>query len=169
VRSAASRPLCVLAVVAAVAAVAPVALLGGCGSGGSGDPPDVRDGWAAPVGREAAAVYLTIVAPERDELTAARVERAVASRVEVVNPADGGEDGPGHLGHLDPGGSLGGDHDHSVALPAGRPVTLEPGGAYLAVGPLAEPLASGDTFPVTLSFRDAPDVTVDVTMRSRPA
>jgi copper(I)-binding protein len=166
VRRAASRPLSALAAIAVVLAVG---LFGGCGSGGSGDPPDVREGWAAPVGREAAAVYLTIVAPERDELTAARVERVVASRVEVVNPTDGGEDGPGHLGHLDPGGSLGGDHDHSVALPAGRPVTLEPGGAYLAVGPLAEPLASGDTFPVTLSFRDAPDVTVDVTMRSRPS
>jgi copper(I)-binding protein len=128
----------------------------------------VRDGWAAPVGPEAAAVYMTITAPERDELTAARVDRTVAARVEVVNPADGGEDGPGHLGHLDPGGSLGGDHGHTLALPADRPVTLEPDGAYLAVGPLAEPLASGDTFPLTLSFRDAPDVTVDVTMRTGP-
>jgi copper(I)-binding protein len=27
---------------------------------------------------------------------------------------------------------------------------------------------SGDTFPVTLSFRDGPDVTVDVTVRNAP-
>lgn len=67
------------------------------------------------------------------------MERNVAARAEVVNPAHGGEDGPGHLGHLDPGGSLGGDHGHAVALPADRPVTLEPGGAYLALGPLTEP------------------------------
>jgi copper(I)-binding protein len=152
----------------ALGMIAVAAGLGACGGGGPGDPPAVRDGWAAPVGREAAAVYMTIVAPERDELTAARVARTVAPRVEVVNPVDGGEDGPGHLGHLDPGGSLGGDHDHSVALPAGRAVTLEPDGAYLAVGPLAEPLASGDTLAVTLSFRDAADVTVDVTVRDAP-
>jgi periplasmic copper chaperone A len=152
----------------AVAALAMAAGLGGCGGGGPGDPPTVRDGWATPAGREAAAVYLTIVAPERDELTAARVARTVAARAEIVNPADGGEDGPGHLGHLDPGGSLGGDHGHSVALPADRPVTLEPDGAYVTVGPLTEPLASGDTFPVTLSFEDAADVTVDVTVRPAP-
>ena len=78
------------------------------------------------------------------------------------------EDGPGHLGHLDPGGSLGGDHGHTVVLPADRPVALEPDGAYLTVGPLARPLAAGDTFPVTLSFREAPDLTVEVTVRTDP-
>jgi hypothetical protein len=48
-------------------------------------------------------------------------------------------------------------------------LALEPDGAYLAVGPLASPLASGDTFPVTLSFRDADDVTVDATVRRGPS
>lgn len=153
----------------AVAVVlASLAVLGGCGGDGPGDPPTVRDGWAVPVGGESAAVYMTITAAEGDELTAARVDGRVAARVEVVNPADGGEDGPGHLGHLDPGGSLGADHDHAVALPADRPVTLEPDGAYLAVGPLADSLVPGDTFPVTLSFREGPDVTVDVTVRREP-
>ena len=150
----------------AAGALAAAALLGACGGAGAGDPPTVEDGWAAPVDGEAAAVYMRITAAEGDELTAAHVSRAVAARAEVVNPADGSEDGPGHLGHLDPGGSLGGDHGHTVALPADRPVTLEPDGAYLAVGPLAEPLAPGDTFRVTLSFREAADVTVDVEVRS---
>jgi copper(I)-binding protein len=139
-----------------------------CGGGDPAAPPAVRDGWAVPVGTESAAAYLTITAAEGDELTAARVERDVAARVEIVNPEDAAEDGPGHLGHLDPGGSLGGDHGHAVELPADRVVVLEPAGAYLALGPLAGPLAPGDTFPLTLSFREAADVTVDVTVRTEP-
>lgn len=142
--------------------------LAACGGGGQATPPEVRDGRAVPVGTDSAAVYLTITAAEGDELTAARVERDVAARVEVVNAADSGEDDPGHLGHLDPGGSLGGDHRHAVALPADRAVALEPDGAHLALGPLAGPLTPGDTFPLTLTFRDAADVTVDVTVTSEP-
>lgn len=153
---------------AAWLAVACGLVAAGCGGGGAAAPPAVRDGWAMPVDTESAAVYLTITAAEGDELIAARVERDVAARVEVVNPSDSEEDGPGHLGHLDPGGSLGGDHGHAVALPADRAVALEPGGAYLALGPLAGPLALGDTFPVTLSFREAEDVTVDVTVQPDP-
>jgi len=118
------------------------------------------------VDEQAATVYLTITAAEDDELTAARVDRGVAARTELVNPA-ADEDDPGHQGHLDPGGSLG-PHGHTVALPADRPVRLEPDGAYFALGPLAEPLATGDTIPVTLLFRDADDLTVEVTVRSGP-
>jgi copper(I)-binding protein len=150
---------------AALAALALALAPAGCGGGGAADPPAVGEGWAVAVDDQAAAAYVTITAAEDDELTGARVAREVAARVEVVSPTGGGEDAPGHLGHLDPGGSLGGDHGHAVELPAGRPVALEPGGPYLALGPLAEPLAPADTFPVTLSFRDAPDVTVDVTVR----
>jgi copper(I)-binding protein len=152
----------------AAGALAAAALLGGCGGGGAAAPPVVDDGWAAPIDDQAAAVYMTITAPEGDELTAARVTRQVAARTAVVDPAEDGEDGPGHLGHLDPGGSLGGTERHTVPLPADRPVTLEPGGFYLAIGPLNEPLAPGDTFPVTLSFREADAVTVDVTVQPDP-
>ena len=154
-----------LAAAAIATAVAAATVVGGCGGG---EPPAVEDGWAVAVADEAAAVYMTITAAEGDELTAARVGSDVAARTEVVNPADQEEDGPGHLGHLDPGGSLDGDHGHTVALPADRPVALEPDGAHLTVGPLAEPLAAGDSFPVTLSFREAPDLTVDVTVRADP-
>jgi hypothetical protein len=150
---------------AVAAAAASLVALGACGGGGPAAAPDVTDGWAVPVGTDAAAVYMTITAAEGDELTAARVEREVAARTEVVNPGDDEEATAGHLGHLDPGGSLDGDHGHAVELPADRAVALEPAGAYLSVGPLAEPLAAGDTFPVTLTFRDGADATVDVTVR----
>jgi copper(I)-binding protein len=152
-----------------VGVLATAAVAGGCGEDDGAGPPAVADGWAVPIDDQAAAVYMTITAAEADELTGARVERAVASRTEIVNPADDTEAGPGHLGHLDPGGSLGPDHGHSLALPAERPVALEPDGAYLAVGPLARPLAPGDRFSVTLTFGESDHVSVDVTVRPDPA
>lgn len=165
------RPLASLAVAVAVVAggVAACGVVAGCGGDGDADPPTVRDGWAVPVGGEAAAVYMTIVAREGDELTAARVARDVAARAEVVNPAEGAGDQPGHLGHLDPGGSLNDDQHHTVALRPDTPVTLEPGGAHLALDLLASPLRPGDTFEITLTFDDSPDVRTRVTVRAQPA
>ena len=148
---------------ALAAAVGAATLAGGCGSGGPVEPATVGDAWAAPVGDgTAAAAYLTVTAAGDDELEGARVARDVARRAQVVNPADTSEDGPGHLGHLDPGGSLNGGHAHTLELPAGAPVALEPGGAHLALDALAAPLAPGDTFTLTLLFAEGPDVDVEV-------
>ena len=146
------------------------ACVGGCGGDGPAAPATVDGGWARPVGDgSSAAVYLTITASAADELTDVHVTASVAQRVQVVNPDDASTDEPGHLGHLDPGGSLNGDaHGHPLELPADTPVALEPGGAYLALDSLAAPLEPGDTFPVTLSFDDSPDVTLDVTVRTSP-
>jgi copper(I)-binding protein len=42
----------------------------------------------------------------------------------------------------------------ALALPAGKPVALEPGGYHLMLIDLAEPLAAGSTVTLTLVFRD---------------
>lgn len=150
-----------LAVAIALAAVA-----AGCGGGGAPEPATVAEAWAVPVGDgTTAAVYATVTAAGADELTGGDVTSDVARRVEVVNPDDEAEDEPGHLGHLDPGGSLQDDHSHTVELPGGRPVRLEPGGAHLTLDLLAEPLEPGDTFELTLTFGEGPDVPTEVTVR----
>lgn len=51
-----------------------------------------------------------------------------------------------------------------IPLPAGETVTLQPGGLHIMLIGLREPLAEGKHFPVTLTFRTAPAVTVDVTV-----
>jgi copper(I)-binding protein len=158
-----------LVAVAVTVAVAAVAVSGGCGGGGPADPATVTDAWAVPVGDgSSAAVYATITASSADELTGAHVDPEVARRTAVVNPSDDEADEPGHLGHLDPGGSLNDDLAHTVALRPDTPVTLEPGRAYLALDLLAAPLQPGHTFTLTLTFDDSPDVPTQVTVHPPP-
>jgi copper(I)-binding protein len=137
----------------------------GCG-GGSTDAAVVADVWSVPVDDSTAAVYATITAASTDKLTGGHVDRDVARRVEIVNPAEAAAGQPGHLGHLDPGGSLNDDHSHTVRLRADTPVTLEPGEAHLALDLLASPLEPGDTFEMTFTFDDGPDVRTEVTVRN---
>ncbi len=54
-----------------------------------------------------------------------------------------------------------------AALPvqAGKPVTLSPGGYHIMLMGLKQPLQQGDTFPVTLNFEKAGQVTTTVTVQ----
>jgi hypothetical protein len=54
----------------------------------------------------------------------------------------------------------------SIPVPAGRAVTLAPGGLHIMLMGLKRPLAAGDSFPLTLTFERAPPVTVDVPVRA---
>ena len=51
-----------------------------------------------------------------------------------------------------------------IDLPAGKPVTLKPGGYHIMLLDLAHPLKQGQSFPLTLSFEKAgkQNVTVKV-------
>ena len=53
-------------------------------------------------------------------------------------------------------------HVASVPVPAGGTIALEPGGFHAMLMGLTQVLEKGATFPVTLTFRDAGAVTVDV-------
>ena len=54
-----------------------------------------------------------------------------------------------------------------AALPmtAGNPVTLAPGGYHIMLMGLKQPLKQGDTFPITLSFAKAGQLTATVTVQ----
>lgn len=54
-----------------------------------------------------------------------------------------------------------------VAIPAGETVILEPLGDHLALVGLRRPLAQGETFPLTLRFAHAGEVTVAGRVRRR--
>jgi len=47
-----------------------------------------------------------------------------------------------------------------------RPVSLRPGGRYIALRGLIEPLALDDTFPLTLHFTEAGDLTLTVVVEA---
>jgi len=57
-----------------------------------------------------------------------------------------------------------------LALPAGNPVTLKPGGYHVMLMALQQPLTEGATVPLVLTFeaRDGKRTTLDVAARVRP-
>jgi copper(I)-binding protein len=58
----------------------------------------------------------------------------------------------------------------SISIAGGETLKFAPGGYHVMLTKLTAPLVEGDTFPITLSFKDAGDVTVyvDVTGISGP-
>lgn len=56
--------------------------------------------------------------------------------------------------------------DDGLPLPAGETVTLAPGGYHIMFMDLVGPLTDGQTATVTLTFRDAGDVTLDMPVKA---
>lgn len=56
-------------------------------------------------------------------------------------------------------------HAMEVPVPADATVALEPGGYHAMLMDLSQVLTEGESFPVTLTFRDAGKVTVPVTVQ----
>lgn len=55
-------------------------------------------------------------------------------------------------------------HIESLELPVGERVTLAPGGMHLMLMGLQDQLSEGTTFPMTLSFENAGEITVEVSV-----
>ncbi|MHA7882094.1 copper chaperone PCu(A)C [Nitratireductor rhodophyticola] len=55
-------------------------------------------------------------------------------------------------------------HIETLELPASQRVTLAPGGMHLMLMGLQDKLSEGTTFPMTLSFENAGEVTVEVSV-----
>jgi periplasmic copper chaperone A len=56
----------------------------------------------------------------------------------------------------------------AIDVPAGATVKLEPGGLHLMFIDLKAPLQNGKSFPLTLKFEKAGEMTVQVAVRPRP-
>lgn len=52
----------------------------------------------------------------------------------------------------------------AIDVPANDVVTLQPGGKHIMMFDIVEPLKEGGSFPLTLTFDGAGDITVDVTV-----
>lgn len=57
----------------------------------------------------------------------------------------------------------------SIEIPAGRTVTLQPGGLHVMFFGLTQPLAQGTTVPVTLRFERAGEVVVSLAIQAAGA
>ena len=58
-------------------------------------------------------------------------------------------------------------HVRSVEVPAQGSVAFEPGGLHVMLIGLKQPLVAGERFPLTIEFRDAGRVEVEVEVRSK--
>ena len=97
---------------------------------------------AAPVGATTGGCYFTLTARADDRLL--KVETPAADHGEV------------HSMSMDGGVMRMRPMTNGLALPAGKPVSLGPGGDHLMIIGLKQSLTAGRTIPLTLRFAKAP-------------
>jgi copper(I)-binding protein len=166
-------------------------LLAACGSDStdSGEQISVSDAWSRVTAPTATmgAVYMNLESADGDTLLSAEVPMSVAGKTEIHETTDG--EGSMDMGStmdkgvaVEPADESGGDAGmdegsmnpammgmrevDSIELPAGEEVSLEPGGFHIMLLELEQPIAEGDTIPVTLTFENAGEVEVDAEART---
>ena len=121
---------------------------------GGSDKVTIQDAWARPGFRgDTSAVYLTIINPTdlRDGLIGATSD--VAAMTEI------------HLSRMDDAGTMTMERQDLVFIPANGSAELSPGGLHVMLVNLMKNLSVGDTFPLTLEFQRAGDITVEVEVK----
>jgi periplasmic copper chaperone A len=104
---------------------------------------------AMPGGAQTAAAYVTVTSPSDDRLTGVSTPAAQEAQLHSMSMTNG-------VMQMRP--------VDGVDLPAGKEVTLKPGGYHIMLMGLAKPLTEGQSFPMTLTFAKAgaKEVTVSV-------
>lgn len=139
--------------------------LAACGGGDAAGI--VIDGaWArtSPAMVSAGAAYMQITAADADALVSASVDASVAGTVEIheVVPADTSMSEDSVAEGM---GAMMMQEIEELALPAGETVSLEPGGYHVMLLDLPDPLETGETFDLTLTFANAGEQVVSVEIR----
>jgi periplasmic copper chaperone A len=142
---------------------------GGSGSGGV----SVSGAWArtSPSMVDVGAAYMVLESDDGDTLLSASVPDTVAGTVEIHETV------MGDMGSSDTTAAMGAETTmagsgamsmqpvDSLELPAGEEVALEPGGYHLMLLGLVEPLETGDTVEITLTFANAGEQIVEAEVR----
>jgi periplasmic copper chaperone A len=98
--------------------------------------------------------YFTVrnLGDEADRLTGLS---SPASAMPMLHETTVSDDGISRMAHVE-----------TPEIPAGGELVLEPGGMHVMLMELTGPLEEGATFPLTLTFKTAGEVTVDVPVLS---
>ena len=118
------------------------------------DAPKVTNAWsrATPPGVDVGAVYLTITGgATADRLVAGSTPRAAMVHLHTVEEKDG-------VAKMRP--------VEAVEVPAGQSVELAPKSTHVMLMGLGRPLVAGESFPLTLMFEKAGEMTVSVEVRA---
>lgn len=103
-----------------------------------------------PVGRQTTGCYLTLTAPADDRLVG--ISSLVAGRAQV------------HESRLESNMMMMYELKDGLPLPSGQAVELRPGGNHIMLLAVTEPLKTGDTVPLILTFASAPPAEVSATV-----
>jgi periplasmic copper chaperone A len=142
--------------------VASLAILGLCVSGCSAERGEqaigivISDGWTRPTtdGMSMGVAYFTITNGTQRDDTLIAATTPVAARVEMHESTfEGG------MARMRP---LAG-----IRVPARGRVAVAPGGIHLMLVDLARPLVAGTRVPLTLEFRNAGPVTIELAVETR--
>jgi copper(I)-binding protein len=119
-------------------------------------PVAITGAWArvTPPEAKTGAIYMKIASEDGDTLTGASVPPEVAGMTQIHETVVG----EGH-------GEMKMQEVAQLDVPAGGSVELKPGGYHVMLMKLAEPIAAGDSVPVTLTFERAGKVKVDAVAR----
>jgi copper(I)-binding protein len=147
------RTILLLAVLALVIA--------GCGGG---DDISIDGQWArsSPQMADAGAVYMNVTSAGGDRILSASVDPSVAAGVEIHEtvPVGGETDEQGMaMMKMQP--------VDAIDLPAGKTVSLAPGGYHIMLIGLTKPLEAGQKFNVTVNFEKYGEKTVEVEVRDQ--
>lgn len=114
----------------------------------------VTDAWARPgVMGDNSAVYFTINNPTGQEESLVKASSAIAQAVELHMSMAGSE------------GTMMMQPQAEVKIPARGKISFEPGGLHVMLIDLPNDLNVGDQFELTLTFKNAGDQKVQVTVR----
>ena len=111
-------------------------------------PVEIGHPWARTTDAQLGTVYSVFAIKGDAADTLSGAETPIAQRVELRSAA--------------------GEALHGIEIAHGRPVVLRPGKAYLALVGLKQPLKLGDSFPLTLRFDIAGEITVTVMVENVP-
>lgn len=115
----------------------------------------IRDAWARPgLAGSNSAVYFTIrnSSTAGDELV--KVSSDVADSVEI------------HMSSVDASGTMMMRPLEAVEIPAHTAVELEPGGMHVMLVGLNEDLIAGESITITLHFKNAANLTIEVPIKA---
>ncbi len=122
--------------------------------------------WArtSPMASDMGAAYMTITSPTDDALTDVAVDASVAGMAQIhetVMAEDMSESSEMATGTTAAPAMTMQEVDE-IALPAGEAVSLAPGGYHVMLMKLAAPLKAGTEITLTLTFKNAGEMTVTV-------
>lgn len=115
----------------------------------------VADPWARPASAGSnGAVYFVIDNPTNQADRLLSASSNIAEHVEL------------HISVMDEQGTMGMHHqEEGVEVPARTKVAFEPGGLHVMLVDLPQDLQEGDNFPLTLTFQNAGEIQLDVTVK----